>query len=343
MRDTSPGSTLAQPVQAASAPPVSAGCPGQAWAKWPQVQDWCDLLAAVDIGSNTIRLEIARCVGGRYESVDYLKETARLGAGLDAEHRLGGAPAERGLACLARFGQRLAGLPAAQVRAVATQTLREASNREEFIAAASAALGYPIEVISGDEEARLIYLGVARQQPGDLRRLVVDIGGRSTELILGQGHRIFAAESFGVGSVSLSRRHFADGVFSAATFGAARQEAWNAFAPARHHFARETWQEALGSSGSASAVSQLLRANGHPDGLITLQTLDWCLQCCLQAGSAHDLHLAGLEPDRAPIIGGGLAVLLALLELFDIECLHPAKGALRNGLVYDLLERQTRG
>jgi exopolyphosphatase/guanosine-5'-triphosphate,3'-diphosphate pyrophosphatase len=224
---------------------------------------------------------------------------------------------------------------------VATQTLREASNREEFVAAASAALGYPVEVISGHEEARLIYLGVARQQPGSKRRLVVDIGGRSTEIILGQGHEIFAAESFGVGSVSLSRRHFADGVFSTATFDAACNEARAAFAPARHLFTRDAWEEALGSSGSASAVSQLLRANGRPDGLITPEALDWCLTCCLQAGSAQALHLPGLELDRAPIIGGGLAVLLALLDLFDIERLQPAKGALRNGLVYDLLERRT--
>jgi exopolyphosphatase/guanosine-5'-triphosphate,3'-diphosphate pyrophosphatase len=302
--------------------------------------DWHGVLAAIDIGSNTIRLEIARHDAGHYQNVDYLKETARLGAGLDAQHRLVGAPAERGLACLGRFGQRLAGMPAAQVRAVATQTLREASNRDEFLRSASQALGYPIEVISGHEEARLIYLGVARLQPGDKRRLVVDIGGRSTEIILGQGAAIFAAESFGVGSVSLSRRHFADGVFSRATFDAARAQARAAFAPARHLFPRAAWQEALGSSGSASAVSQLLRANGRGDGAITPQALDWCLQCCLAAGSASQLHLPGLEPDRAPIIGGGLAVLLALLDLFEIDCLQPAKGALRNGLVFDLLDRQ---
>jgi exopolyphosphatase/guanosine-5'-triphosphate,3'-diphosphate pyrophosphatase len=180
------------------------------------------VLAAIDIGSNSFRLELGQLRGGRYRRIDYLKETVRLGAGLDAEGRLGGEAAERGLACLRRMRERLAGIPPAQLRAVATQTLREATNRDAFLVQAAQALGHPIEVVSGREEARLIYKGVARLQPSDKPRLVVDIGGRSTELILGVGALPLRAESFRIGSVSLSMQHFPDGRYTAEGFQAAQ-------------------------------------------------------------------------------------------------------------------------
>ncbi len=165
---------------------------------------WPGQLAAIDIGSNSFRLEIGQLIDGRYRRIDYQKETVRLGAGLDANGLLTDEAGARGLACLERFAQRLQGFAPSQVRAVATQTLREARNRDAFLLRAQAGLGFPIEVISGREEARLIYAGVARLQPSMLPRLVVDIGGRSTEMILGHGRKAVRAESFQVGSVSLS-------------------------------------------------------------------------------------------------------------------------------------------
>jgi len=182
------------------------------------VPRWPGQLAAIDMGSNSFRLEIGQLLEGRYRRIDYLKETVRLGAGLDGSGVLTEDAALRGLACLARFAQRLKGYAAPQVRAVATQTLREARNRDAFLARARAVLGFPIEVISGREEARLIYAGVARLQPSDERRLVIDIGGRSTEMILGHGRKPLRAESFQVGSVSLSLRYFGDGRFTEEAF-----------------------------------------------------------------------------------------------------------------------------
>ncbi len=174
------------------------------------------LLAAVDLGSNSYRLEIGRYDHGQIQRVEYLKETVRQGDGLDEARNLTPEAMQRGWDCLARFGERLAGFGRRQVRAVATQTLREARNRDEFLARAHRALGFPIDVISGREEARLIYQGVAHLLPqSDERRLVVDIGGRSTELILGRQFDAQATESFRLGSVSWSMRYFPHGQFTA--------------------------------------------------------------------------------------------------------------------------------
>jgi exopolyphosphatase/guanosine-5'-triphosphate,3'-diphosphate pyrophosphatase len=180
------------------------------------------VLAAIDLGSNSFRLEVGRIASGRYRREVYLKDMVRLGAGLDEQSRLTEAAFERGLATLATFAKNLQGFEPGSVRAVATQTLREARNRDEFLRAAQRVLGYPIEVISGREEARLIYAGVSFLQPSERTRLVVDIGGRSTELILGEGRFPKEAESFPVGSVSLSMRYFGDGHMSSQAFRAAQ-------------------------------------------------------------------------------------------------------------------------
>ena len=178
-----------------------------------------DLYAALDLGSNSFRLEIGHLSAGQLRRVEYLKETVRQGSGLDAERNLTDEAIERGLACLARFAERIAGFRPAHVRAVATQTLREARNRDAFLAQARKILGFPIEVIAGREEARLIYLGVSHLLPdSDERRLVVDIGGRSTELILGQGHVATTLESYRVGSVAWSIKHFPGGQWTADAF-----------------------------------------------------------------------------------------------------------------------------
>lgn len=297
------------------------------------------LLASIDMGSNSFRLEIAELNKGRYKRVDYLKETVRLGAGLDAQGLLTEEAAQRGLACLARFAQRLKGFAPWQVRAVATQTLREAKNRDAFLTRANRALGYPIEVIAGREEARLIYQGVARLQPSELPRLVIDIGGRSTEMILGRGRLPQRAESFHVGSVSLSLTHFPGGRFTAEGFRAAQVAAGAELEEALMPFARGHWREALGSSGTVGAVSQLLQANEITDGTITPEGLRWCIEQCLAAGHIDELHLPGLKADRKAVLGGGLSILYTLAMQFDIEALRPARGALRQGVIFDLEER----
>jgi exopolyphosphatase / guanosine-5'-triphosphate,3'-diphosphate pyrophosphatase len=301
---------------------------------------WPGQLAAIDMGSNSFRLEIGQLIDSRYRRIDYLKETVRLGAGLDANGLLTEETTARGLACLARFAQRLKGFTAAQVRAVATQTLREARNRDAFLAGAQAVLGFPIEVISGREEARLIYAGVARLQPSSVPRLVIDIGGRSTEMILGHGRKPVRAESFQVGSVSLSLKYFAEGRFTEAAFRQAQIAAGAELEEALEPFAAVHWQEALGSSGTVGAVSQLLAASGVTDGRITPDGLRWLMAQCLQAGRVDRLALPGLKDDRRAVIAGGLAILYTLAAHFDIAALLPARGALRQGVIFDLDERR---
>jgi exopolyphosphatase/guanosine-5'-triphosphate,3'-diphosphate pyrophosphatase len=301
---------------------------------------WPGQLAAIDMGSNSFRLEIGQLQGGRYRRVDYLKETVRLGAGLDAAGFLSDDAATRGLECLARFARRLDGFTARQVRAVATQTLREATNRDAFLLRAQTVLGQPIEVISGREEARLIFAGVARLQPSTAARLVVDIGGRSTEMILGRGTRPRHAESFRVGSVSLSMRYFADGRFSERAFREAQVAAGAELEEALEPFAARHWREALGSSGTVGAVSQVLAASGVTDGRVTPEGLRWLMERCLEAGSADRLALPGLKNDRRAVIAGGLAILYTLATHFGIAELKPARGALRQGVIFDLFARQ---
>jgi len=296
-------------------------------------------LAAIDMGSNSFRLEIGQMPQTRYRRIDYHKETVRLGAGLDAHGMLTEEAAQRGLACLRRFATRLSGFKPYQVRAVATQTLREARNRNAFLLRAQEALGHPIEVISGREEARLIYAGVAHMQPSEDARLVVDIGGRSTELILGQGRTPNVAESFQVGCVGLSMRYFEDGRITREGFRAAQVAAGAEFEEGLQSFAPQLWGQALGSSGTAGAVSQLLRASGVTDGRITPAALRWCIARCLDAGHIDRVELPGLKPERRAVLPGGLAILYTLAAHFDIRALWPAKGALRQGVIVDLHER----
>ncbi len=296
-------------------------------------------LAAVDIGSNSFRVEIARLVRGRYVRIDYIKDAVRLGSGLDADGMLGEEAAERGLACLRRFAARLQEVPPAHVRAVATQTLREAKNRDAFLARARTALGHPIEVISGREEARLIYAGVAHLQPSDRTRLVIDIGGRSTEMILGLRDQPLRAESFAVGSASLSMRFFGDGQLTAKAFRAAQVAAGAELEEALQPFAPTHWQEVLGSSGTVGAVSQLIVALGNADGAITPGRLRTLIERCVDAGHIDRVDLPGLKPERRPVIAGGLALLYTFAAQFGIERLLPARGALRQGVIIELAER----
>jgi exopolyphosphatase/guanosine-5'-triphosphate,3'-diphosphate pyrophosphatase len=310
--------------------PVQAGAPRRS----PSA--YMGLLAAIDIGSNSFRLEIGSLQRGRYKRSAYLKQMVRLGAGLDAEGHLSEEAAQRGLECLRGMASRLAGFAPHRVRAVATQTLREARNRNAFLLRAQEALGHPIEIISGREEARLIYAGVVNLQPKEMPRLVIDIGGRSTEVILGQGRHAKVAESFSIGCVSLSMRFFPDGEITAEGFRQAQVAAGAEIEESLQAFARRHWQEALGSSGTVGAVSQLLAASGITDGRITPEALRWCIEQLIAAGHTSKIDFPGLKPERRAVLPGGLAILYTLATHFDIDALQPAKGALRQGVIVDL-------
>ena len=300
------------------------------------------LFAAIDLGSNSFRLEIGQLEAGHLRRVEYLKETVRQGNGLDAERNLSEAAMQRGWDCLARFAERIAGFKPSQVRAVATQTLREARNRELFLTKAKDILGFPIEVITGREEARLIYLGVSHLLPhSPERRLVVDIGGRSTELILGQNEQAETLESYRVGSVAWSMKYFPDGQWTNSAFKAAEIAAKAVLDEAQIIYPRHGWDTCYGSSGTVGAVADVLSLAGWPEGLITRDGLDWLKEKLLKAQKPEHLRLEGVKDDRRPVIGGGLAVLRAVFDLLQINEMVAAQGALRHGALYDLLDRES--
>jgi len=299
------------------------------------------LLAAVDLGSNSYRLEIGRLEHGQIQRVEYLKETVRQGNGLDEARNLTPEAMERGWACLARFAERLAAFGPRQVRAVATQTLREARNRDQFLLRARTVLGFPIDVISGREEARLIYQGVVHLlPPSDERRLVIDIGGRSTEMILGRQFDARVMESYRVGSVAWSMKYFPEGQFTAEAFQRAEIAAQAVLEEALGVYAPGHWDIVYGSSGTIGAVTEVLEAAGHEPGCVTRAGLQWLREQLLQARSADRVRLAGLKDDRRPVIGGGLSVLRAVFDLLRIERMERSQGALRQGVLYDMLDRE---
>ena len=299
------------------------------------------LLAAVDLGSNSYRLEIGRLDHGQIHRTEYLKETVRQGNGLDEGRNLTPEAMQRGWDCVARFGERLAGFKKAQVRAVGTQTLREALNRDVFLERAHAILGFPIDVISGREEARLIYQGVAHLLPqSDERRLVVDIGGRSTELILGRHFAADVTESYRVGSVAWSMKYFPEGLFTESAFTRAEVAAKAVLDEALGSYRRGDWDVAYGASGTIGAVADVLGAAGWPPGVINRDGLTWLHERLLAARSADKLRLDGIKDDRRPVIGGGLSVLQAVFDLLEIDEMQAAQGALRHGVLYDLLDRE---
>jgi exopolyphosphatase/guanosine-5'-triphosphate,3'-diphosphate pyrophosphatase len=299
------------------------------------------LLAAVDLGSNSYQLEIGRYEHGQVRRTEYIKETVRQGNGLDSARNLTREAMQRGWDCLARFAERLAGFRRSQVRAVATQTLREARNRDDFLSRAHDVLGFPIDVVSGREEARLIYQGVAHLLPqSDERRLVVDIGGRSTELILGHEYEAVVMESFRVGSVAWSMRYFPQGQLTNDAFDAAELAAQAVLEEAIGSYSPDEWDVSYGSSGTIGAVADLIAAAGGPPQLITREDLDWLRNLLVASGHSDKLKLAGLKDDRRPVIGGGLAVLRAVFDTLQIEEMQPAQGALRHGVLYDMLDRE---
>lgn len=298
------------------------------------------LFAAVDLGSNSFRLEICRYDHGQMIRLDYLKEAVRQGGDLDENRNLSADAMERGLKCLLRFGERIKGFPPTHVRAVATQTLREARNREEFLRLAKVALGYEVEVISGVEEARLIYQGVSRFLPqSDERRLVVDIGGRSTEFILGQNFSIFSTDSLRVGSVAWSLKYFPKGQFTEEAFQRAEVAAESYFDAIMQTYRAGAWDVAYGASGTVGAIAEILGYAGFASDRIHRKSLKWLRNELIRAKHVDKVSLSGLKEDRKPVIGGGLSVLLAVFDLLEIEEMHVASGALRHGLLYDMVEQ----
>ena len=298
------------------------------------------LLACVDLGSNSFRLEIGRVEGDQIYRLDTWRETLRFGAGLDPQGRIRSSAMKAALECLARFRERLAGLHPSAVRAVATNTFRVATNAREFLPQAERALGFPIDVIGGHEEARLIYLGVAHELPPSRDpRLVVDIGGGSTEFIIGRGLEPERLESLKIGCVGLTQRFFREGLVTAEAFAAAETAARVEIEAIAREFGRAHWREAYASSGTAAALAEILEQNGFSGGGITPVGLARLKQRMLAARHIARLSLHALKPERAPVLAGGLAIMTAAVAELKIERVDPVGGALRLGVLYDLLGR----
>ena len=302
-----------------------------------------ELIAAVDMGSNSFRLQIGRVVGNQIYPLDNIKESVRLAAGLGADKILTAEAQSRGLASLQMFGERLRGFDAHAVRAVATNTLRVAKNAPEFLVQAEQALGFPIEVIAGREEARLIYLGVAHSLPvASHRRLVVDIGGGSTEFIIGRRIEPLLMESLYMGCVSYTGRFFPGGEVTGKAFREAEIAAATEIENIAHDYMALGWNEAVGSSGTAREIAEILEQNRlNPDGSlgVTRTGLERLRALLIRAGSAERLRLLGMRSDRLPVLAGGLAIMSAVFESFGIERMTYGDGALRLGVMYDLLGR----
>ncbi|MGD1324822.1 exopolyphosphatase [Pandoraea pnomenusa] len=305
------------------------------------------LLAAVDLGSNSFRLIIGRVeetsAGTQIYQVDALREPVRLAAGLNAEKYLDHPSQQRGWDVLKRFGERLRGFHPDQVRAVATNTLRVAKNAQDFLGEAQRALGFPIEVIAGREEARLIYAGAAHSVPTcPGNRLVVDIGGGSTEFIIGEDYEPIIMESLYIGCVSHSRQFFPSGNVDEYAMKqaelAARREIQIISAPYRD----AGWSQAIGSSGTARALAELLEANGFNDGGVhglTRGGLERLKRALIKAENANRLKLSGLKQDRIPVLPGGLSIMLSVFNELEVEHMETTDAALRLGVMYDLLGR----
>ena len=301
-----------------------------------------DCYAAVDLGSNSFHMVISRYQNGEFVVIDRQKEVVRLAAGLDDNNRLSEEVADRALACLSRFGQLLRSLPNENIRAVGTNALRRLQGKNYFLEKAEKTLGHSIEIIAGREEARLIYLGVSKWSAyGDESRLVIDIGGGSTEIIAGKGDKALCRESLEVGCVTLSKQFFADGKLSQKRFRKAVLAAELAIQPVVSQFRLQGWSQVIGCSGTMKSMAEAILGSGlskdgiHRDGLIKLR------ETAIAAGHIDKLSLPGVSSERLPVFGGGLSILLALFELFDIREMSVSDIALREGVLYDLVGRSS--
>ena len=297
-------------------------------------------VAAVDLGSNSFHMIIGRFDGEQLSVIDRLRAPTRMAAGIDAAGRLSDEAVATVLESLQRFGERIAGLEPERVRATGTNSFRKARQPADLLERASEALGYPIEVLSGMEEARLIYLGVAHDRPRlEGRRLVVDIGGGSTECILGEGFRPFLKHSLHMGCVAFSRRYFPDQRWTRAEFRRAELAARLELEGIERHFQGSGWRECVGSSGTINAIADIFRESGWSEGQITLGDIKQLRRTMIAAESFDALELPGLSQRRVSVLGGGLAILKAVFESFGIESMLASEAALREGLMYDLIGR----
>lgn len=295
------------------------------------------VFAALDLGSNSFHLLIARCDSGRLQVVDRHKEMVRMASGLQADGSLSEEVMERALESLSRFAERLRSTPTTQVHVVGTNTLRAASNADDFMARAEAILGTPINIISGIEEARLIYRGVVHDlSPSQDLRLVVDIGGGSTELIVGDVKPV-RLESLYMGCVSFSQRFFADGKITAKAYKKARLAAQNEAETVAVSFGAGRWQEAVGTSGTIRAILTILEELGlSPDHTITLAGLEALAAKVCEFDSIDKIKLPGLSDDRKPVFIGGLAVLHGVFNELKIDAMQVSTYAIREGIILDL-------
>ncbi|MBC7414484.1 MAG: Ppx/GppA family phosphatase [Herminiimonas sp.] len=301
------------------------------------------MFAAVDLGSNSFRLHIAHHDGETIRVLKSARDPIKLAAGLDRDGNLSEAAMRLALDCLARFKTILAGYPLNGVRVVATNTIRIANNAAQFLPLAEKAIGYPIEIISGEEEGRLIYMGVASSivAPAE-RRLVLDIGGGSTELILGVGQDIEQVESFSIGTALTSQNYFIGGGIDSAAFDAAILAARSMFEDAAPLFRPEHWSIAYGSSGTLRAISDAIAKNGLGDGTLTAASLKALRLRLIAFGDVSRIVLTGMKPDRAAVIVGGLSILIGVMQELEIDSMQPIEAGLRMGVLWDLYLRATK-
>ncbi|UHQ24705.1 exopolyphosphatase [Lysobacter sp. 5GHs7-4] len=300
-----------------------------------------DLLAAVDLGSNSFHMVVARYVLGQLRIVDRLRETVRMAEGLDRKGGLSPEVRQRALECLSRFGQRIRDVPPQRVRAIATNTVRRLAAPQSFLMPAETALGHAIEVVAGREEARLIYLGVAHAQPskpGELR-LVIDIGGGSTECIIGSGFEAIERESLQLGCIATTRRFFENGKLSKKKWRDALTEVTAEFQQFAGTYRALGWQEALGSSGTNKAIGDICAAMKLTKGAVTAEALPLVRDRLLQAERIDLIDLPGLSADRRPVIAGGILVLEAAFNALGLSRMAVSKAAMREGVLYDMLGR----
>ncbi len=296
-------------------------------------------LAAIDLGSNSFHMVVARIQNNQPQVIDTIKEMVRLAAGLDDRNVLSDAKKEEALECLRRFGQRIKDLPAQNVMAVGTNTLRKARNSAAFLFEAEKALGFPINIVAGREEARLVYQGVAHAlAPNEDYRLVIDIGGGSTEFIIGQAYQPIMMESIGMGCVNFTNKWFTDGVITEERIQNAILDGRRKLEWISDEYIAHGWQEAIGSSGTIKTIAGILTQNYDSHGVINYDNLKALADLCVQAGHVSHIILPGLSEDRAPIIIGGICVLMAAFEELQIESMVASEGALREGLLNDMIE-----
>lgn len=295
--------------------------------------------AAIDLGSNSFHMIVARIVNGSIQVLSRLKRRVRLAEGLDSDNVLNQAAIDRGVACLALFAKRLQGFSAENVKVVGTYTLRRAVNNDEFLAQAAKVFPFPIQIITGQEEARLIYSGVSHTQAQKGRKLVVDIGGGSTEMTIGDGFTPLRAESRHMGCVSFAKRFFPQGELNRERFEAAYQSAMEKIEDLGWEYRELGWKYVFGSSGTIKTVSKVLIAQGYRDGQITEERLQKVLESCLKFSNLNQIQLKGLLEERADVLVPGLAILLALFRTFQIQSMRYSDGALREGVMYGLEQR----